>query len=188
MTARLILLCHAATPATRAARFPADELVEAGAAASLHALAARLPQLDAAVCGRERRCGETAAGLGLDARPVAALDDWMLGGWRGRDPGEIVAGEPEGFAAWRSDPDAAPHGGESLAMLLDRVRAWLDAGPPQRRCLAVTHPAVMRAAIVHVLGAPALSFWRVDAGPLASADLRHDGRRWVLRPGGLDGL
>ncbi|WP_146617958.1 histidine phosphatase family protein, partial [Rhodoplanes serenus] len=85
------------------------------------------------------------------------------------------------FAAWRSGPDAAPEGGESLRALLARVGAWLDARMSARKLLAVTHPAVVRAAVVHVLAAPPSSFWQVDAGPLALVDLRHDGRRWALR-------
>lgn len=186
MPARLILLCHAATAATRANRFPADDSIEPAAAATLPGLAARLPRFDSALCGRERRVRETAAALEVAVEPVAALDDWDLGRWRGRDLAEVSAAELEAFPAWMSDPESAPHGGESLAALLGRVGAWLAGMASARRMLAVTHPAVARAAIVHVLGAPATAFWRIDAGPLALVDLRHDGRRWALRSAALD--
>jgi hypothetical protein len=47
--------------------------------------------------------------------------------------------------------------------------------------VAVTHASVIRAAVVHVIEAELRSFWRVDVLPLAFADLRTNGRRWVLR-------
>jgi broad specificity phosphatase PhoE len=186
MTTRVILLCHAATAATRAGRFPADEEIEAAAAAILPGLAVRLPHGDAVVCGRERRAVETSAALGLPARPVADLDDWALGGWRGRDLADVAGSEPEAFSAWRSDPAGAPHGGESLVALVERVAGWLESCTATRRVIAVTHPAVLRAAVVHALAVPVGAFWRIDAGPLALADLRHDGRRWALRSVALD--
>ncbi|CAL8981616.1 Phosphoserine phosphatase 1 [Rhodoplanes serenus] len=186
MTMRLLLLACAATSATRAGRFPEDEPLDAATVAALPGLAARLPRVDAALAGRERRAGETAAALGLAAEPVAALDDLDHGRWRGRALAEIVAAEPDALASWRADPAAAPHGGESVAALLARVGAWLDGRPPNRRLIAVTHPAVLRAAVVHVLAAPAAAFWRIDAAPLAMVDLRHDGRRWALRSATLD--
>ena len=47
--------------------------------------------------------------------------------------------------------------------------------------IAVTHAAVIRAAVVTALGAPAQSFWRIDIEPLSRIALRSDNRRWVLR-------
>nr|BFE80044.1 hypothetical protein GCM10020093_026450 [Planobispora longispora] len=56
---------------------------------------------------------------------------------------------------------------------------WLSAAGPGRT-VAVTHPAVVRAAVVHALGAPARSFWRVDVAPLARVSLTGRGGRWRL--------
>jgi broad specificity phosphatase PhoE len=61
------------------------------------------------------------------------------------------------------------------------VGAWLDAQAGQAgRAIAVTHAGVVKAAVVHALGAPAAAFWRVDVAPLAVTELHaHDGR-WTL--------
>jgi broad specificity phosphatase PhoE len=45
---------------------------------------------------------------------------------------------------------------------------------------AVTHAEVVKAAVVHALGAPLAAFWRIDSSPLALTELHaHDGR-WTL--------
>ena len=49
----------------------------------------------------------------------------------------------------------------------------------------MTHAAVIRAAVLIVLDAPASAFWRIDVEPLSLTDLRFDGRRWALRALGL---
>ncbi len=49
------------------------------------------------------------------------------------------------------------------------------------RVLAVTHPSVIRAAIVRVLEAPPETFWRIDVTPFSIADLRGNKGRWTLR-------
>jgi broad specificity phosphatase PhoE len=50
------------------------------------------------------------------------------------------------------------------------------------RAIAVTHAGVVKAAVVHALGAPPAAFWRVDVTPLALTELHaHDGRWTVAR-------
>jgi broad specificity phosphatase PhoE len=51
--------------------------------------------------------------------------------------------------------------------------------------IAVTHAAVIRAAVIGVLGAPPQSFWRIDVEPMSLVDLRSDKRRWALRVPGF---
>ena len=63
--------------------------------------------------------------------------------------------------------------------LIDRVGSWLDLS--QDHAIAVTHPAVIRAAIVRVLNAPPQAFWRIDVAPLSLTDMRFNGRAWTLR-------
>jgi broad specificity phosphatase PhoE len=83
---------------------------------------------------------------------------------------------------WLSDTAASPHGGESVEGLLARVTNWLNvAGQQQGRKVAVTHPAVIRAAIVVAIEANPLSFWRIDIAPLSVVELSSNGRRWTLR-------
>ena len=46
--------------------------------------------------------------------------------------------------------------------------------------LAVTHASVVRAAIVHALGADPYAFWRIDVAPLSLARLSGRDGRWNL--------
>jgi broad specificity phosphatase PhoE len=66
--------------------------------------------------------------------------------------------------------------------LIRRVAAWCDG--PERgegRVLAITHPAVMRAALVHALGAGAAAYWRIDVAPLSRLILSRQGANWRLQ-------
>lgn len=80
-----------------------------------------------------------------------------------------------------TDPTARPHGGETLAELGARVGRWLDAEATlDGDAVAITHPAVVRVAVLHALHAPAESFWRVDAEPLSITELHARSGRWRL--------
>lgn len=185
MAVRLVLVAHAATAATRDARFPGDEpLDERGAHAAAKAEGS-LRRVGAVYGGPEKRCGQTAAALGLDPVTDPALRDLDLGTWRGRTLAELAAGHAADLRAWLADAGAAPHGGESVAALITRVARWLTGLPGEAtRVAAVTHPAIVRAAVLHALGAPAECFWRIDAAPLSQTWLTHDGVRWQLRETG----
>ena len=54
--------------------------------------------------------------------------------------------------------------------------------------IAVTHPAVIRAAIVHALQVPLPAFWRFDIAPLSLTDLRFNGGVWSVRCAGCSSL
>ncbi|MFC5289451.1 histidine phosphatase family protein [Actinokineospora guangxiensis] len=166
----LVLITHLPTAATRAAAFPADEpLLPADRAAPPRTV-------DAAVRGPELRCAQTAALFGFDAAPDAALRDLDAGAWRGLPLDRVPA---DGLAAWLADPAERAPGGESVACVVARVGGWLDRPLPARRVAAVTHPAVVRAALVHALGAPARAFWRIDAAPGSHLVLRGGPGRWT---------
>jgi broad specificity phosphatase PhoE len=202
VNARLTLVAHASTAATTRAVFAGDEGLEPRGAAAA-AAATRLRRVTRTVCSPARAAVETAAALGLAATVDARLADWDLGEWRGRALDEVA-----GVAEWVADPDAAPHGGESLTALLARVRDWLDAvdltaapdgsagareragavggagsagGDAVGHAVAVTHAAVVRAAVVVTLGAPAAGFWRIDVAPLTATVLRGGPGRWTVR-------
>jgi broad specificity phosphatase PhoE len=202
VNARLTLVAHASTAATARAVFAGDEGLEPRGAAAA-AAATRLRRVTRTVCSPARAAVETAAALGLAATVDAGLADWDLGEWRGRALDEVA-----GVAEWVADPDAAPHGGESLTALLARVRDWLDAvdltaapdgsagareragavggagsagGDAVGHAVAVTHAAVVRAAVVVTLGAPAAGFWRIDVAPLTATVLRGGPGRWTVR-------
>lgn len=186
MPTRLTLICHGATAATRSGAFPANEPLEERALARVAALKPMIRRADRAWTSPALRARQTAAALGLDAVDEPALRDADHGRWAGRRLEEVQAEEPEGVIAWLADPDAAPHGGETLSALLHRAAAWVeervgDGG----HGIAVTHAAVIRAAILHALAAPVSSFWCIDIAPLSLTELSHDGRRWAWRAASL---
>jgi broad specificity phosphatase PhoE len=181
MTARLDLVAHGASPATRLARFPDDDALEASAVVAIEALSGRLRPYGEVLTAPARAARETAAALGLDAEVEAALRECDYGRWRGLALKEVAAREPDRFAAWLSDAAGAPHGGESLTALIGRVAVWLTQSLARdRTTLAVTHASVVRAAIVSALGASSSAFWRIDVAPLALASLSGRDGRWNL--------
>jgi broad specificity phosphatase PhoE len=182
MPGRLTLICHGTTAATRASAFPLDEPLENGAAEQARVLSPALRRWDRAVTSPALGARQTADALSLDASVRPALRDCDYGHWRGRRLVDIQAAHPAEVAAWLSDHDAAPHGGESLLALMRRVSDWLaDRLRDDGHTVAVTHAAVIRAVVIGVLDAPPQSFWRIDVEPLSRVDLRSDQRRWVLR-------
>ncbi|WP_165614143.1 histidine phosphatase family protein, partial [Mycolicibacterium holsaticum] len=58
-------------------------------------------------------------------------------------------------------------------------------GLPERRgrLVAVTHPAVVRAAVLTALEAPPKSFWRIDIAPVSRTVMHYRGHAWTLRSG-----
>jgi broad specificity phosphatase PhoE len=179
---RLLLVPHAATAATRAGAFArGDEPLEARGRAAAAALAEALPARCELLAGPALACRETveAAGLAWVMEPALADCDW--GSWAGRTLGDVGATDPQGIAAWRTDPAARPHGGESLAALVARAGRWLDEQAARDgAAAAITHAAVARAALVHVLGAPAEALWRIDAAPLSISELHAREGRWTV--------
>lgn len=80
-----------------------------------------------------------------------------------------------------TDPDASPHGGESLSALLARVAGWMaQQAAVDGRAIVVTHGGVVRAAVVHALGAPAPAAWRIDVAPLSVTELHARDGRWTV--------
>ena len=182
MSLRLTLIAHAATDATRRAAFPVDEGLEPQGAGTANALATKLGRVDVTWVGPSLRTRQTAAALGLTASVDPALRDIDLGAWAGRSVSEIVAMDAEGLARWTTDPDAAPHGGEAVSKVLRRVALWLGAMQHvQGRVVAVTHAAVIRAAVIVILDASPRSFWRIDVEPLCFVRLQAHANRWTLR-------
>jgi broad specificity phosphatase PhoE len=178
------LVRHPPTSATRAFAFPADEPLDERARADAAVLAGVVPARFDVVCSPSLRCRATAEAARLSESQVEpALAECDFGSWSGRTLEEVTAAEPDAARSWMTDPQARPHGGESLAAFAGRVGAWLD---DQARlsggAIAITHGGVVKAAVVHALGAPIQAFWRVDAAPLAITELHaHDGRWTVTR-------
>jgi broad specificity phosphatase PhoE len=173
---RLLLVRHAPTAATGRA-FAADEpICDPGQV--FGALHGRLPAGAEAVCSPKLRCRQTAEAAGLRPALDPRLAECDLGSWEGSAV-EALAADP----AWRwpLDPDAAPHGGESLTAFSGRVRGWLEeVAPSDRPLVAVTHAGVIRAAVVHAIGAPLASFWNIAVVPLAVVELHRHVDGWTV--------
>ncbi|WP_324800899.1 histidine phosphatase family protein [Streptomyces cyaneofuscatus] len=208
MTVRVMLVSPAMNAALREARFDGDAPLDRAGERSARAAAAAVPRSGAVLSGPSERCLGTAAALGLAARAEPALTGWDLGRWSGRRLDEVGAAEPDAVAAWIGAPSAAPHGGESLRALVERVGGWLDGtggtdtlaagdgpgatdrsdagyapGATDRSVLAVAEPAVVRAAVVHALALPVEAFWRLDVAPLVLTELSGRSGRWNVRLG-----
>ncbi|MEU1202681.1 histidine phosphatase family protein [Streptomyces sp. NPDC005813] len=150
-----------------------------GAALPLHELAVRAPSI---------RCAQTADALGLVAAVEPALRDLDLGTWCGRTVDEVAAADPDGFSAWLTDPDAAPHDGESVRRLCRRTAGWLDSVTPDMgHVVAITEAAVVRAALIHALAVPARAFWHLAVPPLSPVSLTWRGSHWDVRLGHATG-
>ena len=185
MTARVILICHGSTDAVRAARFPTDEPLDEFGLKGARPLAVGLPKVDRCWTSPELRTRQTARALELDAEIEPMLRDCDYGAWAGQTLDEIHAREPDAASAWLLDPAATPHGGESIAAVIRRVGQWLaDEQERGQRAIVVTHPAVIRAAIVHAVEAVPQSFWRIDVAPLSVTRLSGRHGRWNLSAAG----
>lgn len=182
---RLTLVSHAMTDAMAAGRFPTDEplndtgrrQVEAAAGLDIRSGARQL-------AGPERRARQTAQLLGLRARTEPRLADLDCGRWRGETFGAVG---PADLEVWLTEPTEAPHGGESIVDLVERVSGWLasltentmpDNALPT---VAVTHPAVVRASILLALDIPPKAFWRIDIAPVSHTVMHFRGGCWTLR-------
>jgi broad specificity phosphatase PhoE len=178
----LTLIAHALTPALRG-------LVLGGEAQPDPASVAAARELeivaDEVFSGPEPAAVQTAEALGLVPTVDEALRDREYGEWTGRELEELLAASPESVSEWLERPHTAPPGGEAENDVITRISDWLDdLVQPDEECrrsvAAVVHPAVVRAAVLSVLTAPAESLRRVDVRPLAVVRLSAHHRSWSL--------
>ncbi|SOX56308.1 histidine phosphatase family protein [Mycobacterium ahvazicum] len=173
------MVSHAMTDAMAAVRFAADEPLNDAGRRQAEAVAGLDIRGARQIAGPELRARQTAQLLGLDAVTEPRLADLDCGRWRGQTLEAVPAADLE---AWRNDPAQAPHGGESIVELTERVAGWLASlteGPS--RTVAITHPGVIRAAILTALDTSPKSFWRIDIAPLSRTTMHYRNGRWTLR-------
>ena len=177
MASRLLVIAYAATAGTR-------DLVFGGADGEVVGEVPVLSERVAGwVCGPEPAGAATAAGLGgTDVEVMAELRDCDFGSWSGLTLDDVGTRDPDALTRWLADPRARPHGGESLAELIDRVgrvvdqQPWLDG-----RSAAVVPPLVARAVTVHALGAAPEVILRVDVAPLGRVAISRSTSGWRLQ-------
>jgi probable phosphoglycerate mutase len=116
-----------------------------------------------------RELGLPMAGYAMDDR----IKELSFGRWEGMTWREVRKSEPVQAKARESDKWAfVPPGGESYAMLAERVRPWFES--LDREAIVVSHGGVARALLHLVVGLPP-----VDA---PSEDI-WQGRVLVIEPG-----
>jgi probable phosphoglycerate mutase len=115
-----------------------------------------------------QRCADTAAAIaGEVGAPVLneeRLIDGLLGKWTGLRADQIAARWPAEFAAWRSDPDAAPPGGESFTAIRQRVEPVVRDAPlhyPGSAVVLVTHAAPAKMILAGALGVDSAVAYRL---------------------------
>jgi len=115
-----------------------------------------------------RRCSAFAQALAERHRLPLNIDERLrevgFGAWEGQRPADIVARDPDAFAAFYRDPvHNRPGGAEPLEDFGQRVGAAIEAvlaRCPGEHLLIVAHAGVIRAALGHVLRADLLAWYR----------------------------
>ncbi len=123
-------------------------------------IAAALPDGATVVSSPLERCTETAAATGQAVATDERLLELDYGEFDLRPLADIPA---ETWAAWRSDPDFRPPGGETLRELASRVGSVLDdlsAEAVDGDVVVVTHVSPIKAALAWALGAGVEVSWR----------------------------
>jgi broad specificity phosphatase PhoE len=113
-----------------------------------------------------RRCTETAlpaacaCGVALETEP--RLIEIAHGTWEGRLRSEIAENDPRTMREWREAPQRVHFaGGESLAGVRARLRAWLASLEGESgSAAAVTHDVLVRLAILEAQDRPLADLWR----------------------------
>lgn len=131
-----------------------------------------------------QRCRNTAQAIAAEVGAPIIVDerliDGLLGEWTGLRAAEIEATWPQEFAQWRSDPDAAPPGGESFTTIRQRVRPLMtDALTTYRghTVVLVTHAAPSKMILTTALNVDADVAYRmrVDTASLSGFTVEADG-------------
>ena len=157
---------------------PLDETGRAQAAA----LAAVVGGARRVVTSPLRRARETAEAFGL---PVTVDERWVeldYGEW---DQRPVTSVPEETWRVWRSDPDFAPPGGESLADLGRRVRAACEDLKEEAVAddiVVVSHVSPIKAAVAWALDVTDLVSWRLhlDVASLSRIAVRPSGPAVLL--------
>ncbi|MBO3741784.1 histidine phosphatase family protein [Actinoplanes flavus] len=169
---RLIAAGH--TRALRRAVFGGDDHLDEAGRNTARTL--RIPTRGPWLTAPSHAARETATLLGATPTIDPALADPDHGTWTGHTLDQI---NPTDLHTWLTDPDAAPHGGESHTQLLARATTWLHH-QRQPSLTAVAHHLVVRALLTAALDLPATAIRRLDVAPLAVTRLTRHPDGWHL--------
>jgi len=150
------------------------------------AVAGRIARLAPAVVLTSplQRCRNTAQAIAAEVGAQVLVDerliDGLLGDWTGFRANEIEERWPQEFAAWRSDPDAQPPGGESFTQIRQRVRPLMTDVLTTYRghtVVLVTHAAPSKMILATALDVDSAVAYRVrvDTASLSGFTVEADG-------------
>lgn len=173
MKTELTLICHAATYAMKAGRFPtSDDPIEP---VDLVMAKRRV------VTSPARAARETAALFDDEALIDQSFDDLDYGRWHGRSIRDVHDEDAMGLQAWLSDPSSAPHGGESLEALAGRIMSGLERYAQGGSHTIVTHALALKVTLARVLEAPLVAVYAMDFEPLSTLVLTRHDAGWRVR-------
>jgi probable phosphoglycerate mutase len=132
------------------------------------------------------RCVQTAVPLSLKTGVPIETDPRLLeiahGTWEGRYRDEIAATEPELYRTWKEHPERVKfEGGESLAEVLARWKAFAADFDPRVNTVLFTHDIVVRVALLERAGRSMDELRRVHALNAAYAHFQVADGVWTLR-------
>ena len=106
------------------------------------------------------------------------LKELTFGEWEGLTWPQVAKRDPAGARARQADKwNFAPPGGESYAMLADRLQPWLEARDAD--CFVVSHGGVARALMTLIAGAPPSAAENAEIWQGRAILFEGGGMRWV---------
>ena len=149
------------------------------------AFARMSPRIGRIVSSPLLRTSATAKFVGERLNLPVEHDDRLIeiahGTWEGRLRDEIAVDDPERMRAWRDSPASVTfEGGETLAAVDARWRAFMAAFDPAAPALVVTHDAVVRVAILAARQRPLDDLWKVAVENARFAVFETGAAGWAL--------
>lgn len=112
-----------------------------------------------------------AARHALTIQVLDSLREGSFGSWEGMSRAEVLAHSPQNeqqLQAWERDPDVAPPGGESFAMIYERILTAVEQLAQMhtgQAIVLVSHVGVIKALLCAALGTPLTSFSHMFLDP-----------------------
>ncbi len=183
-----LLLRHGQTEMSVAGRFAGrgDIPLTSVGVQQAAAVAARLAGrgIDLVVSSPLSRAMDTARAVADAAAAPLAVDDNFaetdFGAWEGLTFGAVMDRWPAELAAWQSDSDTAPPGGESFVAVASRVNRALDrllADHQGQTIVVVSHVTPIKTLVCRALAAPLAAMFRMhlDVASVCEAAWFADG-------------
>ncbi len=182
---RLILIRHGETRWNLQKKYQghANPGLSATGKKHVRALAARIKDLgiDGLYTSPLKRARQTAAILsaktGFKPHPDARIKELNFGNWEGKTAAELIAQNDKNFRSWLEGQWKTPKGGESLAELNRRVRAFLKDCVKKhkgKKIAIVSHGGPLRMMILLALGLGAQAFFSFGLEPATFLILNLD--------------